>query len=582
MDMAKYYTNEKTAQVVIALLKAHGIKKVIASPGTTNVAFVGSIQKDPYFEKYSCVDERSAAYMACGLAAESGEPVVLSCTGATAARNYPSGLTEAYYRKLPVLAITSSQAISRVGHHIAQVTDRSTIQNDIARLSVSLPLIKDEDDFWECEVQTNKAILELTRHGGGPVHINLPTRYDLGYDTEKLPDIRMIQRITLASDFPELPSGKVAVFIGAHKKMSQAETDMIDAFCTSNGAVVFCDHTSGYRGKYHVQYSLVAGQQFFKLEEERPVLLIHIGEISGDYYSLKLAGSQVWRVSQDGEIRDTFKKLNYVFEMPEGDFFKYYTTDIQKKNTYLQSCRRHLDDVRGSVPELPFSNLWIASKMAPRVPVGSVIHFGILNSLRSWNFYELPEGVDSACNVGGFGIDGCLSALLGASLSNRERLYFGIVGDLATFYDLNALGNRHIGNNVRILIVNNGRGTEFRNYNHPAARFGSDADEFMAAAGHFGNKSSALIKNFSENLGFEYLCASDKESFSSVCDRFLTNEVTSRPMLLEVFTSSEEESNALEKMLTIEKGSSKDQAKQAIKRVLGRRSIDALKKVVRS
>lgn len=47
--------------------------------------------QDSWFEMYSSVDERSAAYMACGMAAESGEVVVLSCTGATASRNYVSG-----------------------------------------------------------------------------------------------------------------------------------------------------------------------------------------------------------------------------------------------------------------------------------------------------------------------------------------------------------------------------------------------------------------------------------------------------------------------------------------------------------
>lgn len=84
--MDKYYTSERNVQIVLALLKAHGIRKVIASPGTTNITLVASMQQDPFFEMYSSVDERSAAYMACGLAAESGEPVVLSCTGATASR----------------------------------------------------------------------------------------------------------------------------------------------------------------------------------------------------------------------------------------------------------------------------------------------------------------------------------------------------------------------------------------------------------------------------------------------------------------------------------------------------------------
>ncbi|MFM5687524.1 thiamine pyrophosphate-binding protein, partial [Aeromonas caviae] len=164
--MTSLYTTEKNVLILIALLKANKIKNVIASPGTTNCAFIGSIQKDPFFKIYSAVDERSAAYMACGLAAEAGEQVVISCTGATASRNYLPGLTEAFYRKLPVLAVTSMQAFSKVGHHVAQVIDRSVIQNDVARYSVTLPIVKDNDDYWECEVKINTAILELTRHGG--------------------------------------------------------------------------------------------------------------------------------------------------------------------------------------------------------------------------------------------------------------------------------------------------------------------------------------------------------------------------------------------------------------------------------
>ena len=48
--MEKYYTTERNAQIVIALMKAHGVKKVIASPGTTNIALVASLQQDSFFE----------------------------------------------------------------------------------------------------------------------------------------------------------------------------------------------------------------------------------------------------------------------------------------------------------------------------------------------------------------------------------------------------------------------------------------------------------------------------------------------------------------------------------------------------
>ena len=130
----KYYSSERSVQMLISLLKQHDIKKCVLSPGTTNLTLVASLQHDPYCELYSSVDERSAAYIACGMAAESGEPVVLSCTGATASRNYLPGLTEAYYRKLPVLAVTSTQDEVRIGHLRPQVIDRNSLQNDISRL----------------------------------------------------------------------------------------------------------------------------------------------------------------------------------------------------------------------------------------------------------------------------------------------------------------------------------------------------------------------------------------------------------------------------------------------------------------
>lgn len=171
--MEKFYSVEKNVQYLIALMKAHSIKNIVISPGTTNFTFVGSVQQDPYFNLISCVDERSAAYMACGIAAATKEPVAISCTGATASRNYMPALTEAYYRKLPVLAITATRNLAQIGQNLDQVIDRRSLPNDIARKSVYLPLPGSRDDEWGNQVKINDALLELRRNGGGPVHINL-------------------------------------------------------------------------------------------------------------------------------------------------------------------------------------------------------------------------------------------------------------------------------------------------------------------------------------------------------------------------------------------------------------------------
>jgi 2-succinyl-5-enolpyruvyl-6-hydroxy-3-cyclohexene-1-carboxylate synthase len=572
------YTDEVNAQIVIFLLKKHGIRRVVASPGATNVSLLGSIQGDPFFEIFSVVDERSAAYIACGLAAETGEPVALSCTGATASRNYMPGMTEAYYRKLPVLAITSSQILARVGHHVAQVIDRSVIPNDVAKLSVSLPVVSNDDDLWDCELKVNRAMLALRHHGGGPAHINLPTVYSENFGIKELPSFRFIERLGTTAGMPKLPSGRVAIFVGAHAAMSQSLTDAIDRFCESHDSVVFCDHTSGYYGRFRVQYALAAFQQGLDLGQLRPDLLIHLGEVSGDYYSLNIAGKTVWRVSEDGELRDTFRKLRYVFEMPEQVFFEHYAEGNRGKATdFYSSCHSQLSRLRSKLPELPFSNIYTASQLAHRIPKGAVVHFGILNSLRSWNFFEVPDGVRTDSNVGGFGIDGCVSSLVGASWANPDRLYFAIIGDLAFFYDLNSIGNRHVGRNLRILMINNGMGVEFKNYNHRAASFDSHSDAYIAAAGHFGNKSKSLVKNYSQDLGFCYLSASSKDELESVASIFLDPTVGDRPILLEVFTDADDESSALELLCTIEY-SAVGRAKLLAKSVLGDVGVGVLKK----
>lgn len=542
--MAYLYSDERNVQIVLSLLKEHHIKKVIASPGATNITIVASMQQDSYFEMYSCVDERSAAYMACGLAAESGEPVVLSCTGATSSRNYMPALTEAYYRKLPVIAITSSQINENIGNLSAQCTDRRYLPKDVAKLSVQLPPIKDDSDAKNCELKVNQALLECMRHGGGPVHINLCTTYCPTYRTVKLPKCNLIRRYIVTDHFPSLPSGRIAVFVASHKKWSEGETEVLERFCETNNAVVFCDHTSGYKGKYRVLFALAASQEHKFFNALKPDLLIHIGEISGDYFSLMIHGNQCWRVNPDGEIRDKFGNLTAIFEMEESSFFEKYVGK-SKVNTYYDECKSCDKEVRDQLPELPFSNIWVASQLAPKLPGNSVLHLGILNSLRSWNFFEIPSSVQSYSNVGGFGIDGDISSLIGASLAAPDKLFFGVLGDLAFFYDLNVLGNHHIKNNVRLLLINNGRGTEFKNYGHQGAFLGEDVDKYVAAAGHFGNKSKNLIKHFANDLNFEYLTADSKESFCDNMQRFITSKQISKPIIFEVFTDSNNESEAL-------------------------------------
>ncbi|MCM1078506.1 MAG: thiamine pyrophosphate-binding protein [Bacteroidales bacterium] len=539
-----HYSSEKSVQIIQKLLKEHGIRKIIASPGATDMAIVVSFQHDPWFEMYSEVDERGAAYLACGMAAESGEPVVITCTGATSSRNYMPGLTEAFYRKLPVLAITCSRDNNLIGHNVDQSTDRTVLPNDVAQVSVQVQVVDTPDDEWDVMIKVNKAILALMRNGGGPCHINLATQRSPVFNVKELPKVRVINRYTLEDKLPDIPKGTVGIFVGAHNQWSDELTALVDRFCGIYDACVFCDHTSNYKGKYRILFPLMNDQYGADKGAETIDTLIHIGHVSNCIFT----GKRIWRVNEDGEIRDPFKKMNNVFQMSELTFFKAYTLgqEDSHKNTLWTSYVEKYKKLLIGIPELPFSNMWIAQQMANKLPEKSVLHLGIRNSLRSWNYFEVPQSVLGYCNTGGFGIDGGISSMLGASFVSVDKIFFGVFGDLLFFYDMNSIGNRHIKSNVRILMINNGLGQEFKNYCFGGSVLGNCINEFTAAEGHFGKKSYTLVKAYAEALGFEYLTAKSKDEFNQNVDYFLSPIMTERPILFEVFTNTEDESRAFE------------------------------------
>lgn len=579
----KFYTSERNIQIVLALLKANNIRKIVASPGTTNYTLVGSVQNDPYFEVFSSVDERSAAYIACGMADESGEPVVLSCTGATASRNYYPGLTEAYYRKLPVLAITSHQGTDRIGQLIYQNVDRRNIPDDIANISVELPVVRDERDEAYVTMEANKAILELKRNGGGPAHINIFTTYSTDFSVKELPKVRAFKRFFAWDNLPEMPQGKICIYVGSHVRFSERQVKVIDRFCATYDAVVVCDHTSGYYGKYRLLPTLALMQKSTTSPFETFELMIHIGEVSAAAFAGQVPTKEIWRVSEDGELRDPFKKLTNIFQMSEESFFQHYGKDKMNKHALIDTYNEIFASIYVNVPELPFCNIWTASQLSARLPKGSLFHISASNSRRCWNMFHLPEGVESTSNVGCCGIDGCTSALIGSSLASPQRICYLVTGDLAFFYDLNSLGNRHVGNNIRILLINNGVGAEFKLTPHKCYAFKDEANKFMAAAGHFGNKSSLLVKHYAEDLGFQYLSATNKEEFMTVLDTFTNPKITDKPMILEVFTNHEDENEALTLMTTINvdaKAVVKNKVTGAIRSVAGEKGIKAIKSVL--
>lgn len=97
---------------------------------------------------------------------------------------------------------------------------------------------------------------------------------------------------------------------------------------------------------------------------------------------------------------------------------------------------------------------------------------------------------------------------------------------------MNVLGNHHIGRNVRILLINNALGAEFHLFKQINCVYVNDIDKYLSAGGHFGRKSSNVVKHLAEDWGYEYLSASNKDDFEGVYERFITPGLTEKPMIL--------------------------------------------------
>ena len=105
---------------LVHLCYEHGVRHVIISPGSRNAPFTISFDEDPRFQTYIIPDERAAAFFALGLAQYTNTVTAICCTSGTAALNYGPALAEAYYQRIPMLAITSDRPEEWIDQGIGQ------------------------------------------------------------------------------------------------------------------------------------------------------------------------------------------------------------------------------------------------------------------------------------------------------------------------------------------------------------------------------------------------------------------------------------------------------------------------------
>lgn len=541
------YTILNNVQIIISLLKEYKVKHLVLSPGSRNVPFVHSVENDSDFTCYSVTDERSAAYFALGLAEELDEPVVLSCTSSTACSNYLPAVQEAKEKGVQLILLTAD----RDPYYREQMENQMIIQPEMygfnCKKSVNLPIVNNEHDFWYCERLVNEALLELDHNGKGPVQINFPAVTGFTkFPNKKLPKCRVIKRIDdKFNNWSEIANeltkyNKILLLFGSNNGYSASVIENIERFFEKYNCTISVEHMSNLKCKGSLS-TYLATESMSDDESHKyiPDLLITFGgNFSSDFKNIlrnNYKNINHWRVAEDGKVVDTFKALNIIFKCKTEVFFeKINSIDIISKNdlNYYNLWVKKLNSIK--FPDLKFTNFQVIKTVSSKIPENSLLHLGILNSTRMMQFYNLKKNIKVYSNLGAYGIDGSLSTFLGQA-SSTNGLAFIVLGDLSYFYDLNANLINNIGSNVRIILINNGGGGEFK-YIYGASNI--NPLEKHICAGHKLN-----AQNWCKSTIFDYNYAHNQVELDEHLKKFISR--SEKPIILEVFTDLDKDGDIL-------------------------------------
>ena len=300
-----------------------------------------------------------------------------------------------------------------------------------------------------------------------------------------------------------------------------------------------------------------------QIEKLMPEIVINV---NGNYLSnlkAKLKANKKrfrsWLISEEGVVEDQFKNLTDIFECTSIEFLdkmQNLAGDVKNDKSYLKTWKEEVQ--KFEIPdELEYSNLYTVKKLFEKIPENAILNLANSTTPRISNLFDLNKNVPVYCNRGTNGIDGSMSAFIGQS-AVTDKLSFLVIGDLSFFYDMNALWNRYVGKNIRIMLNNNEGATLFH-FNQGLKQLPTLNNTI--AAEHF-----AKAKGWVESQGFKYLSASNKEEFDKNLEEFVKDN-SDTPVFFEVFTDKAKDAEELHKLYE-ENKDMKTKIKQEIRKII--------------
>lgn len=547
---------------LIALLQAHDVRDVVLCPGSRNAPLVHALSHQLAGATcHSIIDERSAGFYALGLALATHRAVVVCCTSGTAVANLHPAVAEAYYQGVPLVVLSADRPERWVGQWAGQTLPQPGLFGSLVRKAVHLSEPHTEEERWYCNRLINEALLAALAPLPGPVQINVPIsdpgisllpptsakhapessdRHPIGMQPGRR--IQQLYPYSIDAQAVEPLLRRLATFerkmILVGQESWSAATSMGETFPQSLREQFLCIGESLSNSPVSICSldALLASLSEGDRRALQPDLLItlggHIVSNKMKQYLRSYPPRETWHLSPDPSVVDLFCSLTEQIIAPVEPFLETLAQSLAgcAGSPYARHWRERIDRLPSPTPR--YSSLAVVGSLLSHLPEEPcVLHLANSSSVRYAELFRKPRRLLTLCNRGTSGIEGSLSTALGFARQRAEERHFIVIGDLSFFYDLNALGLPEVGSNVRVLLLNNQRGSIFQSL--------STLEMDRLSQRYITAEHQLRAQGWAESCGWEYLSVQEASELEETMAYFVGP--AERPRLLEAFVSSEDE-----------------------------------------
>jgi 2-succinyl-5-enolpyruvyl-6-hydroxy-3-cyclohexene-1-carboxylate synthase len=479
-------------QAFVDELARCGMRHAVTCPGSRNAPLALTLAGRPGIEAVSVIDERSAGFVALGMAKASGRPVAVTCTSGTAAANLHPAVVEAWEARVPLIVLTADRPpeLREVG--AGQSIDQIKLYGDAVKWFVE---VGGHEPGRETAIHHRALACRAwwTAAGGrpGPVHLNFPLREPLAPAEEQLDpadwagrpgdrpwtELREHASAPHADDVHELaariastPRG--AIVCGPASEPVAEPAARLAAEC---GWPLLAEPTSGVRCGDHDRSHVVAHYDVL-LRVERfaaahtPELLLRVGDMPTSK-PLRAWAAQAPQVVLDPHAawHEPTRRAELLLQAAPAPTLDALAAVIEMRTAerdpdWLASWRAadaKVPPALAAAPD-PFEPKVLAA-LEPELPDGAIVWVSSSMPIRDVEacFPQTPKRLRFLANRGANGIDGVVSSAAGAALATGAPTWL-LTGELALLHDVGGLlGARRAGADLHVVCLNNGGGAIF-------------------------------------------------------------------------------------------------------------------------